>query len=109
MKINIFAKNLDITKPIETFIDDKIGGLDKLFKKNDDISAKVEIARTTKHHRSGEVFRAEANLLINGKLLRAEAEDFDIRNAITAVKDTLQIEIKKFKEKRKDIARQPKK
>jgi putative sigma-54 modulation protein len=108
MKIDIFAKNLELTDPIRVFIDDKIGGLTKHFKSTESIKIKVEIARTTKHHRSGDVYYAEANLNIDGKLLRANATNADVRTAITEVKDSLQAEIKKMKEKRKDLARQPK-
>ena len=108
MKIAIFAKNLELTDPIRAFIDNKIGGLIKLFRSDEAIKIKVEIARTTKHHRSGDVYYAEANLNIGGKLVRAEANDNDIRIAITKVKDALQVEIKKLKEKKKDRARQSK-
>ena len=108
MKIDIFAKNLELTDPIGVFIDNKIGNLVKLFRPEEVIKVKVEIARTTKHHRNGDVYHAEANLNIDGKLVRAEADDSDIRIAITKVKDALQVEIKKLKEKKKDRARQSK-
>jgi len=109
MRIDIFAKNLELTDPIKVFIENKIGGLEKLFKPNDNVSARVEISRTTKRHKSGEVFYAEANFNVDGQLLRASAEDLDVRNAITNVKDALKIEIKKFKERKKDLKRKPKK
>ncbi|HAU07844.1 MAG: ribosomal subunit interface protein [Candidatus Yanofskybacteria bacterium RIFOXYD1_FULL_44_17] len=109
MRIDIFAKNLELTDPIKVFIENKIGGLEKLFKPNDNVSARVEISRTTKRHKSGEVFYAEANFNAGGQLLRANAEDLDVRNAITNVKDALKIEIKKFKERKKDLKRKPKK
>jgi len=109
MKIDIFAKNLELTDPIQVFIADKIGGLTRYFKSAESIKIRVEIARTTKHHRGGDVYYAEANLNIDGKLLRADATNADVRVAITEVKDALQTEIKKMKERRKDLARQPKK
>ncbi len=108
MALDIFAKNLELTDPIRVFINDKIGGLTRHFKPSESINIKVEIARTTKHHRTGDVYYAEANLNIDGKLLRADATNTDVRTAIMEVKDALQAEIKKMKEKRKDLARQPK-
>ncbi|MBI2604246.1 MAG: hypothetical protein HYW56_01765, partial [Candidatus Harrisonbacteria bacterium] len=52
--------------------------------------ARVEIARTTKHHEKGAVYRAEVNLDLSSKnLARAEHEDWDIRVAVTEVKDKL--------------------
>ena len=108
MKIDLFAKDIQLTDPIKVFINDKIGSLSKLFNNNESVSAKVEIARTTRHHKTGEVYYAEANLLIKGALIRAQANHRDVRSAITEVKDELKIKIKKFKEKKKDLSRKSK-
>lgn len=68
-----------------------------------EIEVFVEIARTTRHHRSGNVFYAEVSFSIGKKLLRAEHSNWDIRVAIDEVKDRLQQEIKKYKEIKVDI------
>ncbi|MBI2062550.1 MAG: ribosome-associated translation inhibitor RaiA [Candidatus Yanofskybacteria bacterium] len=106
MKIDISTKNITLDEPLRFFIEEKIGGLDKLIG-NSTGQAKVEIGMPSKHHRSGEVFSAEVNLSLGGKLLRATCIHEDLRNAIVDVKDELQAQIKKFKEKRTDLARQP--
>lgn len=108
MKIDITTKNISLDEPLQVFIEDKIGGLDKLIG-NDKSEARVEIGKPSRHHRSGRVFRAEANIRMGGVLLRASCEHEDLRNAIVDVKDELQEQIRKFKEKRTDLARQPKK
>ena len=108
MKIDIYTKNIALDKPLEVFIQGKIGSLDK-FIKGDTVAAKVEIGKPSRRHKNGFIFRAEANLTIGGELLRAESDHVDLRTAITEVKDDLQLQIKKFKEKRKDLARKPKK
>ena len=107
MKIDISTKNISLDEPLQVFIEDKIGGLDHLIG-NSDGRAKVEIGKPSKHHRSGEVFSAEVNLTLGGKLLRATCTHEDLRNGITGVKDELQVQIKKFKEKRTDLSRQAK-
>ena len=107
MKIDISTKNITLDEPLKVFIEDKIGGLDKLIG-NSMGQAKVEIGMPSKHHRSGMVFSAEVNLSLGGKLLRATCTHEDLRNAIVDVKDELQIQIKKFKEKRTDLSRLPK-
>ena len=109
INIQIFAKDIDLTDSIRVFIEEKISSLTKLFGNKSQVDAKVEIARTTHHHRSGLVFYAEVNLTVAGELIRAEAYNNDVRNAITEVKDDLKLQINKFKEKRKDLSRQPKK
>ena|SRR3989344_6293729 len=103
MKIDIFGKNIKLDEPLRVFVEDRIGGLDKFIE--GEVEAKVEIGLPSTHHRSGDVYYAEVNLKIGGKLLRAEASNADLRNAITEVKDELQIQIKKFKEKITDAAR----
>ncbi len=107
MKINISTKNITLDLALDEFVREKIGGLDHLIGNNDG-QAKVEIGMPSKHHRSGMIFSAEVNLSLGGKLLRATCSHEDLRNAITDVKDELQAQIKKFKEKRADLARQAK-
>ncbi len=109
MKIDIKSTHLDLTPAIVEYINEKIGSLEKFtraFTKNDTVEwsgheaveAFVEIARTSKHHKHGTVFKAEVNLKIGGKVLRAEKEDWDIRVAIDAVKEELKMELHKEKE-----------
>ncbi len=109
MKINIKGVNLELTPAINTYIEDRINGLEKFISGDDlkqwdeknqaAVEADVEIARTTNHHRQGDVYRAEVNIKVPGRIIRAEAEEWDMRVAIDRVKDQLQIELKKYKNK----------
>ncbi len=102
MKIIIKATKLKLTPAIYQYIEDKIGSLSRFIKRFEDkgeIKAAVEIARPTKRHRHGNVFYAETNIYLPGKILRAEHYDSDIRIAINSVKHKLQQEIKKYKTK----------
>jgi ribosomal subunit interface protein len=108
MKIDIVTKNITLDAPLQVFIDQKIGGLEK-FIQNGPSSIRVEIGKPSRHHRTGPVFYAEVNLTVGGKLLRAEATDKDLRTAIDKSRDELHLQIKKFKEKKKDLSRKPKK
>ena len=105
MKIIISTKNILLDSALETFIQDKIGGLDHLVG-NSDGEARVEIGKPSQHHQSGPVFYAEVNLKLGGALLRATCQHEDLRNAIVDVKNELQVQIKKFKDKRTDFERQ---
>jgi ribosomal subunit interface protein len=101
MKIIISTKNISLDKPLETFVEDKIGGLEKFIKDpNNLVEVRVEIGKPSKHHRSGPIYYAEVNMKIGSKLLRATCEHEDLRNAVTDVKDELQRQIKKLKGKR---------
>ena len=100
MRISLKATNLDLTPSIKTFIDTKVGALDKYLKRFEaegELELRVEIARTTRHHRHGEVFMAELNLQVPGKLLRAVKEDEDVRTAIDGAREILKLEIEKYK------------
>lgn len=80
----------------------KLGGLDRFVKRLDEkgvAAAWIEIARTTQHHHKGDVYRAECDLKLPGKLLRAESENWNVRLAIDEIKDILDLEIKKYAER----------
>ena len=101
MKITIKHTNVDSTPAINEYIEQKISALGRYLKKfesDSEVIARVEVARTTKHHHKGQVFRAEVNLQLPKKMLRAEHQDFDVRVAIDVVKDKLHREIIKYKE-----------
>lgn len=90
---------MELTPAIKAYVEKKIGGLDKfLAHLGTAVEAWVEVGRTSFHHHTGEgVFRAECDLRVPHKVLRAEATDKDLHTAIVKVKDELQIQIKKYK------------
>jgi putative sigma-54 modulation protein len=99
MNIDIFAKNITLDAPLRLFIEEKIGSLEHFIKNAGEVQVRVEIGKPSHHHRTGPFFYAEANMKIAGEILRAQAEHGDLYMAITEVKDELQIQIKKFKDK----------
>ncbi|MEA3453174.1 MAG: ribosome-associated translation inhibitor RaiA [Patescibacteria group bacterium] len=115
MKINIKATNIELNDSLRFFVQEKIGELEKFLGvfgpedlntgEKEKIQFWVEIGKTTKHHLKGDVFRAEVQLYLPKKSLRAEATNIDLRTAIVEVKDELQREIKRHKEKRLGRAR----
>jgi len=99
MKILIKGTNLELTPAVRQFIEEKIGEVAKYISDPGATDeARVEVSRTTYHHQTGDLYRAEVNLRLPGGLLRAEASRGDINTAINEVKDELQREIKKYKD-----------
>lgn len=90
-----------MTPAIEIWVNEKIGSLEKFIPQLNAkgvVECRVEVGKTTKHHQKGLVFRAEANLKLPGKVLRAEAIENNLNKAIVKVKDELQQQIKSYKE-----------
>ncbi|MBI4159537.1 ribosome-associated translation inhibitor RaiA [Candidatus Wolfebacteria bacterium] len=103
MRIVITATQLDLTPALKEYIEKKIGSLApylKRFETTADIEVEIEVARTTRHHQKGNVFYAEGNIRLLDSRIRAERRAPDIRVAIDAVRNTLQQEIAKYKEKK---------
>jgi len=110
MKINIKSTKIRLTPSLENFIHKKIGSLERFLKeilKNEKSFNKknwkgvwIEIEKTTHHHKKGKIFRAEGMIELPGKLLRAEALKESIKSAITEIKEELQRQILKYKNKR---------
>ena len=102
MKIIIKATSLELTGPLKVYIEEKIGDLGKYlqFLEGDSIQVRIEVARSSRHHKHGdEVYHVDANLDLPGEVLRAEEDSNDVRAAIDAVKDKLKREIEKYKTK----------
>ncbi len=102
MQIHLKASELELTPSLRTYAETKLGALAKLISKAERTAEPelvVEIGRTTRHHHRGPVFRAEGNLRMPGRMIRAEHVDLDLRVAIDRLRDKLHLEIEKFKTK----------
>jgi len=110
MKLILRAKNLDLTPSVKTFVENKIGSVSKFLKPADDnlAEARVEIAKPSKHHKSGFVYYAEVNLKIGSRFFRAAAEHLDLHTAVDFARDEIERQLKSHKEKRREARRKPK-
>lgn len=102
MKHNIKTTNIFLTPAITEYLEKRLSHLDKFIKPEDKeiVMCYVDIGRTTKHHKTGDVFRAEFTLHIGGKSIRALSEKEDLYSAIDATNDEMAKEIKSYKEKK---------
>ena len=100
MKI-IINKITDSTPAFETYIEEKMLPIAKLIKSFEKMGEKeivLDIVRTTRHHGKGnEVFVAVAMLRLPKKVIRAEEYADDARTAVDSVRNTLRLEIGKYK------------
>lgn len=109
MKIKIKATNLELTSAIREYIEMRIDGLAKFVKRleenGSEVLARVEIARTSRHHEKGDVYYAEVNLDLTHNIARASREGSDIRATIDEVHDILKRMLVKKKEKPRTLSR----
>jgi ribosomal subunit interface protein len=102
MNINIKTKNITLTSSIESYLSKKLLTLKKIVDLDaDNVFAQVELGKTTNHHKSGNIFRAEINLRLGKKRIRAVSEKTDLYAAIDDMKDELSQEIKGKQEKQR--------
>ncbi len=91
MKFNIHGKKLDVTPAIKSYIEEKIGRLDKYFENPDDITSTVLI----KLRGNDQV--VEATINANKFILRGEESHKDLYAAIDKVSDKIERQIRKNK------------
>ncbi|MFZ2484759.1 MAG: ribosome-associated translation inhibitor RaiA [Minisyncoccia bacterium] len=106
MKINIKATGIELTPAISDYVNKKISSIEKYVdEKNKDAVAQVDVGRSTQHHKSGNIFRAEVHIIGSGLDLYAVSETGDLYAAIDAVKDEIVQNVVQSKDKKKTLAR----
>ena len=106
MNIKIKSRNFDLTPAIDDYVTKKISTLEKFLEVKDNILCEIEIGRTTRHHKSGDIFRAEINIIKPGnKQIYAVAEESDMYTAIDVVRDEAERAIVSRKTKHSKLIR----
>lgn len=98
--------NLELTPAIDVAASKIVEALDKYVDPTDTSAlAEIEVSRTTNHHRSGEIFRAEINFHSRIGSIRAESEKEDLYAALTEIKDEVVEALRSKKAKKIDFVR----
>lgn len=110
MNITIYAKNIELTLAIKTYAEEKIGSLAKFLRPSSAkmAEAKIEVGKPSEHHKTGLIFYAEVDLAVGGRVMRATTQQADLYAAIDEIKEELERQIKKDKEKKVDLRRRAK-
>lgn len=88
-----------MTGDVESYLDKKLDTVERLVAGDPSASIRMEIGRSTAHHQSGDVFRAEFNLHVAGKDFRAVSEGSDLFSALDKVKDELVEAVRSHKDR----------
>ena len=106
MNIKITSKNFELTPAIDEYVNKKISSLEKFLNTKAATLCEVEIGRTTKHHNSGDIFKAEVNITEPGvPQVYAVAEESDLYAAVDIVRDEAERAITSRKKKRATLFR----
>lgn len=97
MQIKTTGKQMEVTEAIEQYLEKKIQSLGKYYENI--IKANAVVGMESHHHQKGDIFFAECKMEVPGTNLFAKANAKDVYAAIDLLKDELQLEIKKYKQK----------
>lgn len=104
MNITVQGIQLEVTEAIRAYAEKKFGLLTSHLKRFETSASPlalfIELVRTTRHHKRGDVYAVNATVRVPGKTLRTEAHDADLHAAIDRAKDALKFDIGKLKERR---------
>lgn len=97
---------LELTPAIDAAADKIIDALNKYVDPSDTSAlAEIEVSKTTNHHRSGDIFRAEVNFHSRIGNIRVESEKEDLYAAMIEVKDEVVETLRSKKAKKIDFVR----
>lgn len=106
LNISFKSTQFEVTPAIRAYAEEKVRMIERLLDDRDaDARAEVELEQTTRHHQSGDIFRAEITLRTARLSLRTEAKEGDLYAAIDVAKDELVDEIRRSKDKRSSMMR----
>ncbi|MFA6797576.1 MAG: ribosome-associated translation inhibitor RaiA [Candidatus Paceibacterota bacterium] len=107
MKYNVKATDFPLTPAISEYLNKKVNHLDKFINSTleETVMCYIEVGKTTGHHKTGDLFKAEFTLHLGGKVFRASEEKEDLYSAIDVVTEEMAEELRSFKNKKKGLVR----
>lgn len=94
--------NTGVNQKLQNLVENKFSSLEKYVGEETDVKCEVEFEKIASHN-SGDIYRVEVNLWLSGKMYRAEATRDTFENAVDEVKDELDRELNKDREKRQTL------
>lgn len=103
--INYKYNDLPEAPGLAPIVDMKFAAFEKYLADDTTVTCDVEFEKVTAQQQ-GKIFRVEANVLIGGKLYRAEATEESFEAAIDEVRDELDKELRRSKNKQETLQKQ---
>lgn len=100
MKIIVSGKQLEMTTPIKDYVEAKVTKITKYLENITETHVTLSVENTKSE---GKIYKAVANVHAPNKtIIRAEEEKEDLYAAIDLLADSLERQVRKYKEKLKD-------
>jgi ribosomal subunit interface protein len=112
MDLNLQGTNLDLTREIRTFLNEKLEDCFRMLGNTDrdPVTFAVELEETTRRHPNEQEdqrrYRAEATVSVPGRTIRAEGSQDDLFESIVEMKHRLMRELRDWREKVTDERRE---
>ncbi len=105
MNINIKTSGITLTEAISDYTSKRFEAIQKFFSNDSTAQCDIELARTTNHHRKGDIFKAEIHITAKDQNLYASSEEEDLYRAIDMVRDEMLREVRSTKSKKISLVR----
>ena len=91
MRYNMYGKNIEVTEGLRTAVEEKFGKLSRYFTEDTEIHVTFSVEK--------ELQKIEVTIPMKGNIVRAEEESADMYASIDMVEDTIERQLRKFKNK----------
>ncbi|OGY91525.1 MAG: ribosomal subunit interface protein [Candidatus Komeilibacteria bacterium RIFCSPLOWO2_02_FULL_48_11] len=98
MKIQFYAKNIELTPGLKQVFEEKLEHLKKYKGKLKLLDVRVDLSRDN-HHRKGDVFRVEVNVDLPGQVLRVVETGADMISTLDVAARKLERQARDVKER----------
>jgi len=98
--VEILGTNMDLTEAIKDRVEKRLSSMVKITEGLEPCDVAVDVGKTTTGQNKGKIFRAEFNMTVPGKLLRAERVEEDLYAAIDVAAKELKRQLAEYKDRR---------
>lgn len=105
MNINIKTTTISMTPAISEYIDKHLDSVKKFLESDPTAKCDLEIAKTTNHHKNGDIFKAEMHIVAKDQNIYTSVEKDDLYAAIDILKDEVIRKLKSEKSKQRSFLR----
>lgn len=105
MNINIKTTTISMTPAISDYIDKHLSSVKKFLDSDPTAKCDLEIAKTSNHHKHGDIFKAEIHIVAKDQNIYVNVEKDDLYTAIDILRDEVLRKLKSEKDKKRSLVK----